>query len=89
MLGWTVNGPLKGNSGGAVHWKRPELTVNRLSVVNLDELWQQQFKIDFPENSLDEQQGMSREDKKFMELVSSSEKLVDGHFQINLPLKEK
>lgn len=49
MLGWTVNGPLKGDGSNAVDWERPELTVNRMSVVNfnLDELWQHQFVIDF------------------------------------------
>lgn len=55
MCGWTVNGPLKENTGGAADRERPVLTVNRVSVVNLDEFWQQQFKIDFLENRLDEQ----------------------------------
>lgn len=39
MLGWTVNRPLKGDSGDSMEGEPPELQVNRVSVVNLDELW--------------------------------------------------
>lgn len=72
---------LKGDlwgSGDALNCEQPELSVNRVSVMNLDELWQQQFKTDFPECSMDEQSGMSREDQKFMELVTNSAKQVNG-----------
>lgn len=87
MLGWTVNGPLGGDSGDTVGCGQPHVTVNRISVVNLEDLWQQQFKNDFPESSLDEQPAMSREDLKFMDSVNNSIKHVDGHYQIGLPLR--
>ena len=89
MLGWTVNGPLREDNDDAVDGEQPELTVNRVSVVTLDELWQQQFKTDFPECSLEEGPGMSREEQKFMKLVANSAKQVSGHYQINLPLRNK
>lgn len=38
MLGWTVNGPLKGDSGSTLSFEQPHITVNRVSVVNLDGL---------------------------------------------------
>lgn len=38
MLDWTVNGPLKGDSGDAMNSELPELSANRVSVVNLDHL---------------------------------------------------
>lgn len=38
MLGWTERATER----------RREVSVNRVSVFNLDELWQQQFKTDFP-----------------------------------------
>lgn len=38
---------------------------------------------------MDEQLGLSREDQKFMELVANSAKQVNGHYQINLPLRNK
>ncbi|KAL0178992.1 hypothetical protein M9458_024434, partial [Cirrhinus mrigala] len=87
MLGWTVNGPLTGDSGGMADCEQPQITVNRVSAVNLDELWQQQFQNDFPENCLDDHTGMSREDHKFLELVINSVKHVNGHYQIALPLR--
>ena len=87
LLGWTVNGPLSGNSGETVNWEHPQVTVNRVSVVNLDDLWQQQFKNDFPESSIDEQPGMSKEDERFLQFVTNSAKEVEGHYQIALPLR--
>lgn len=87
LLGWTVNGPLTGNSGETVNWEHPQITVNRVSVVNLDDLWQQQFKNDFPKSSIDEQPAISREDQRFLESVTSSVKQVEGHYQIALPLR--
>lgn len=83
ILGWTVNGPLGGDNN-----ELAVATVNRISVVNLDNLWQQQFKTDFPECSHDEQPGMSREDQRFMKLVRDSVKLLNGHYQIALPLRD-
>lgn len=63
-------------------------SINQISVLNLEELWQQHFKVDFPECSFDEQPGQSREDKRFIELVQGSSQLVDGHYQIALLLKK-
>lgn len=84
ILGWIVNGPLGGDSGGGMD----VVSMNRISVLNLEELWLQQFKTDFPECSYDEQPGQSREDQRFMKLVQDSAKLVDGHYQVALPLRK-
>ncbi|XP_024116907.1 uncharacterized protein LOC112138581, partial [Oryzias melastigma] len=89
MLGWTINGPLERNSGNTMDHQQPELSVNRVSVVQMDELWEKQFQIDFPECNMDEQPGLSQEDKKFMERVSDSANLIKGHYQISLPLRNK
>lgn len=63
------------------------ISVYRISVVKL-ELWEQQFKTDFPECVSDNQEP-SKEDQQFLNLVSKSVKLVRGHYCIGLPLKEK
>lgn len=86
VLGWTVNGPLTGNGGEAICCEQP-VTVNRVSIVNLDELWQQQYKMDFPESAVEEQVGLSREDLRFMDMATESVKHVDGHYQVALPLR--
>lgn len=44
LLGWTVNSPLTGRSGKTVNCQHPQITVNRVSVMNLDDLCQQQLK---------------------------------------------
>lgn len=56
--------------------------------MKLDELWEQQFKTDFPECARDDHEP-SREDQQFLDVVSKSAKIVDGHYCIGLPLKEK
>ncbi len=45
----------------------PHMTVNRITVMKLNELWEQQFKADFPECVQEEQIGMSKEDHQFMD----------------------
>ena len=82
LLGWTVNGPLGGKTDAQ------EISANRISVVKLDQLWEQQFKTDFPECIRDDKEH-SREDQQFLNLVSTSAKLVNGHYCIALPLKER
>ncbi|XP_026039874.1 uncharacterized protein LOC112431628 [Maylandia zebra] len=88
VLGWTVNGPLNRECCG-----RPgclaTVTANRVSAVTLDKLWKQQFKMDFPESSNDEQMGLSKEDLKFLELASKMVTLGDWHYSIALPLKDR
>lgn len=56
--------------------------------MKLDELWEQQFKTDFPER-VSVNQEPAKEDQQFLDLVSKSVKLVNGHYCIGLPLKEK
>lgn len=90
ILGWTVNGPLRGDCHiSDQKCLQPDVTVNRISVARLDELWEGQLKMDFPETLQDEQPGLSREDKRFLELVSESTKLIDGHYSIGLPVRQR
>lgn len=74
MLGWTVNGPLGGKGNEAQ--EQSGISVNRISVVKLDELWEQQFRTDFPECAADNAEP-SKEDQQFLDLVSQSAKLID------------
>ncbi len=89
ILEWTVNGPLFGDGENVIVSAQTKVTVNRISMVNLEDMWQQQFKNDFPECSQDEQTAYSKEDQKFMKMVTNSAILVDGHYEIGLPLREK
>lgn len=86
-LGWTINGPLKKNS--VSHSGQSTIRAHRISVVQLDELLQQQIRHDFPEQRHEERLEMSIEDHIFMERVTQSAKLVDGHYSIGLPLRKE
>ena len=86
LLGWVVNGPLRGNSGCC---QRSCSTVyaNRISIVRLEELLISQYNQDFNEKSLEEKQEMSREDLRFMKVLEKSTCIRDGHYCMDLPFK--
>ncbi|KAK0146738.1 hypothetical protein N1851_013945 [Merluccius polli] len=86
LLGWVVNGPLRGNSGCC---QRSCSTVyaNRISIVRLEELLVSQYNQDFNEKSLEEKQEMSREDLRFMKILEKSTCIQDGHYCMDLPFK--
>ncbi|KAL3981342.1 small subunit ribosomal protein S12 [Sarotherodon galilaeus] len=88
-LGWTVNGPLRDGNRRAARSKTVTIKSNRISVAKLDDLWKQQLRYDFPECNQEEQLEMSREDLQFMDSVTLSARLVNGHYCIGLPLKNK
>lgn len=87
--GWTVNGPLGGDSSHEVDGSQPELMVNRISVLNLDELWQQQFKADSPDRSNMNNQNYQRGDHKFMELFPDSLSLLMVITRLVTPLRKE
>lgn len=88
-LGWTINGPLREDASHSTTSGLMQVSANRISVSRLDELWSQQFKSDFPEYDQDEGLEMSREDLQFMDMASKSARLVDGHYSIALPLRNR
>ncbi|XP_078608417.1 uncharacterized protein LOC144880226 [Branchiostoma floridae x Branchiostoma japonicum] len=77
LLGWSVNGPLKGASDD-------KATVNRIS---LDQQLTEYFNGDFNETKEDKKE-MSVEDQRFMKIVSEGTRKEDGHYQIPLPFKK-
>lgn len=77
LLGWTMNGPLRVDCHSEAVYMQQHVTVNRISVAKLDELWEQQTKADFSECAQDEQLGLSTEDRHFMESVTKSTILVN------------
>lgn len=62
---------------------------NRISVASLENLWFQQLQMDFPEEGKHDEVEMSKEDHQFMDMVMQSTTLVDGHYVIFLPVKNR
>ena len=89
ILGWTVNGPLRGGSDIMETNTLTGITANRISVAKLEELWQLQFKQDFPDAGQNEDIEMSKDDHQFISMVSQSAILEDGHYSVCLPLRKK
>lgn len=86
LLGWVVNGTVEGNSEHRNEVGHSDVTVNRISVVRLEELLNNQFNHDFNEKTVDEKE-MSREDLQFMSIMNNSVKHQDGHYSLRLPFK--
>ncbi|KAI7790112.1 hypothetical protein IRJ41_020083, partial [Triplophysa rosa] len=83
LLGWVVNGPLQGSKDNRNKIECPEVTVNRISVSKLEEMLSKQYNHDFNENDAEKRE-MSREDHAFMEKISKTIELQDGHYKMNL-----
>lgn len=66
-----------------------QVLANYISVTRLEELCSQQFKSDFPRCKQDERLEMSEEDHQFLDIASQSARLVEGHYSITLPLRNK
>ncbi|KAJ8412784.1 hypothetical protein AAFF_G00117350 [Aldrovandia affinis] len=67
----------------------PAMMANRILIADLGELIIRQYNQDFSEKEYEEKSEMSGEDKKFMEIASSSITLQDGHYHLALPLRDK
>lgn len=88
-LGWTVNRPLRESCSCTDKRKPTKTMANRIYVASLENLWLQQFQMDFPEGGKHDEVEMSKEDHQLMDMVMDSTKLVDGHYVICLPVKNR
>lgn len=87
VLGWVVNGPLTGNSV-ASEAELPLAMVNRISVCKLEQMLVMQYNHEFNEKTTKEN-GMSREDHKYLEIMEQSAVLQEGRYCLKLPFKNK
>lgn len=85
-VGWVINGPLHGGSCRGRNGYSA-VTANRVFVEHLHEMLVKQYHHDFSEKSSGTE--MSREDIKFMDIVSSTAKLIEGHYCIDLPRRKE
>ncbi|KAJ8040898.1 hypothetical protein HOLleu_15336 [Holothuria leucospilota] len=79
-LGWVVNGPVI--SGKKAH-------VNYITLQTIDDMLTSQFNHDFNERISDEKLEKSRDDHLFLHQLEKSTKMVNGHYETALPLKDE
>lgn len=89
LLGWVIYGPLRGDKSIRDENGCPAAAVNRISIVNLEELLVKQYNHDFSEGTSKETEEMSREDVKFLDIVNRSAKVTDGHYCLDLPFTQE
>lgn len=87
LLGWVINGPLQGSSDcGSDH---SLVHANRIALDRIEELLTSQYNYDFNEQASAEQEEMSREERKFVEIMESSAQFKNGHYTFQMPFKGK
>ena len=79
-LGWAVNGPII-NCKNAI--------VNRVSLQTIDEMLTTQFNHDFSERISEDKLEKSRDDQLFLQQLDKSTKMMDGHYETALPLRDE
>ncbi|XP_071948974.1 uncharacterized protein [Antedon mediterranea] len=56
---------------------------------SLERTYRESLKYDFPERVIDDKREWSQEDKRFIKIMADSCNFVDGHYQMELPLRDK
>ncbi|CAB4027382.1 Hypothetical predicted protein, partial [Paramuricea clavata] len=83
-LGWSVAGPMGTTS---------ESEFSAFFVREEDEFLgrtaEKMFEMDFSESTYGQSLGMSLEDKKALSIMEESLKVVDSHYQLDLPFRDK
>lgn len=85
-LGWVINGPLghvDSNGGHGLGWWASS-QVNRISI-DMEEMFIRKYNQDFIQQNCNERVEMSMKDKQFMDIMSKSAVLKDGHYHLELP----
>ena len=89
LLGWCVNGPLRGVAAGLNDDKIPAVSVNRLQISCLEDQVQRYFDMDFSDHQIfSDEKALSVEDQQFFSLMEQQTTLHQGHYEICLPLRD-
>ena len=87
-IGWVVNGPVRKELKDEES-ESPHLSVNRISVMEIEKLLVEQYNTDFPERKYDDKEEMSQEDKQFLQSVQKTTTFESGHYCVGLPLRNE
>ncbi|XP_043969743.1 uncharacterized protein LOC122829340 isoform X2 [Gambusia affinis] len=85
-IGWVVSGPVRRNE---VENETPHSFVNRISLVEIENLLIQQYNTDFPERNYEDKEELSQEDKAFLRSVEKTTVFKNGHYCVGLPLRNE
>ena len=89
LLGWCVNGPLRGVTASLSDDKIPAVLVNQLQISCLEDQVQRYFDMDFSDHQIfSDEKALSVEDQQFLSLIEQQTTLHEGHYEICLPLRD-
>ena len=83
-LGWVLNGPLSQQD-----YKEIKTSNFIRSDEHLSDIFTKFCNLEFNDCIADKQTEMSQEDKKALNIMEKSVRLKDGHYEIELPLRQK
>lgn len=86
LLGWVVSGLLHDENTGLNKQGKPYVYSHQIFVETVRDLLVQQYNHDFRESAYEKEE-MSQEDLRFLNIMNTSFKLQDGHYQLPLPFK--
>ena len=89
VFGWALNGPRKVALYRRPITKKTCLFAQTAVSDALSEQLKRYFSYDFNESLVDSKKMMSVEDKKALSVFEDSVQLIEGHYQISIPWKNK
>lgn len=81
VLGWVVWGVTKKK-------KMPTISNYVCADVSLENLYRESLDFDFPERAANDKKEWSWEDRRFMKVMDESCAWANGHYQVDLPLRD-
>ena len=88
-IGRVLSGPLRVSKDCKCKNSGCVATMNRISLEKLEDWMIRQYNHDFNETCSETTWNMSREEVKFMNIVTRSAVLKDGHYCTDLPLRQE
>jgi hypothetical protein len=90
LLGWIAWNVLRTRANEAISVNRAEVAAIEYheELYKLNDLYKRSVNLDFPEHVIYDRKEHSQEDKKFLSMMHSSKKLINGHYELCLPFRE-
>ncbi|XP_041354482.1 uncharacterized protein LOC121372257 [Gigantopelta aegis] len=86
-LGWVLWNVIRGFNY-KVNEEQLRCSMNRIDILAIEEM-EQLKRLDVMKKRKDDKKEYSQEDKKFVQKVNKSIKLIDGHYEIDLPFRDE
>lgn len=90
VIGWIPWNIMRKGSNSAISVNRADVVaIEQLcDIRDLNELYVKSIGLEYPERTIDDSREYSREDHLFIEKMSASQRVVNGHYEYELPFRD-